>query len=171
MAQQITIEIKFKDCKHKSEPKKPISPKNKRVSKRTLGEMLDDISMYLLKNGSRRFAEKRALYKNTVNEEACDYDERFFEYSGFDKCLRDSGKLGRCYCAKCLMEEMLALEMIADNSNFITDIHGNKLRPVCRYIHDPIVLKRGDRYYLLVRSNVSGFNSFHPIVDVLKNFY
>lgn len=157
----------------KSHIRSEVKPKvkHKRMLKSRLLDILDDLSSRLIRDGILNCKVKRAIYDNTVTEEARDYDEKFFKYSGFDKCLRDEGKLNRCYCAKCLMEEMLSLDMIAEDSDFVTDIHGNRLKPVCRHMHDPIVMKRDNRYYLLIRSKVPGFNEFYPIVDILKDFY
>lgn len=166
---KISVETKA-DKKPVAVDKKPAPPKGK-ISRGDLTDILDDISTYFMRDGYKRFRAIRNEHTTNVNDEAQDYDKNFSEYTGFTECLRDSGRLGRCFCAKCLMEEMLALDMIADDSDYIMDNHGHKLRPVCRYKHEPIVVKRDGRYYLLVRSKVHNFNVYYPIVDVMKEFY
>lgn len=143
---------------------------DRRVSSARVTRRLDDISSEIMDDVKCDFCEKRKMYKNLVNEEAREYDNRLFEEIGCTSCLRDTNKFKKCLCAKCIMEDILAISMILDGADYITNIRGHKIHPVCRDMYDPIVEKRDGRYYLLTKSDVKNFNAFYPISEVLRDF-
>ena len=150
-----------------AEPLPKLAERCAKMSKSSLSDRLCEISERIEKIVSDKYKDSKI--KN-VNEEAYDYDKLFFEETGFNSCLLDSNKVKKCYCAKCIMNEDLSLDMIANKSRYLKTLKGKRVLPVCRGLYDPVIVKRGKEYYLLVRSEVKGFNNFLPIVDVLNNF-
>ena len=167
----ILMKAKSTVSEHKIDTKKPkIADMCNKMTKMELRFILDDISDSIYSKGIRKANRDHSKRVNLVNEQASDYDNKYFDQTGFTRCTHDSSSV-KCYCAKCLMEEMIGLDMQTAKTNIIRCRSGKIIRPVCRHMYEPIVVKRGDRYYLLARSEVKHFNIFYPISGVLKDFY
>ena len=151
--------------------KEDAKPRTERECDRHMtSRRLDRISSLVMDDVKCDFCDKRKLYKNLVNEEAREYDSRFFNEVGCTSCLRDSNMFTKCLCAKCIMEDTLAIEMILDGADYIVNLKGHKIHPICRDMYEPIVEKRDGRYYILTKSDVKNFNAYYPISEVLRDF-
>lgn len=166
---RLSIKKKMEELDKKYPPLPKLSERCKKMSKSTLENMLCLISDRIIREVYSKYKDCRKDM-NIVNEEANDYDEIFFKDTGFDRCLLESGQSKKCYCAKCIMNEDLSLDMISTKCNYLKTLKGKKIFPVCYRKYDPVIVKRGKRYYLLVKSEVKNFNIFLPIVDVLNTF-
>lgn len=144
--------------------KKPkLSERYKKMDKKAIEDELEKLSDKLL-----------AIYNvrkgiDTVESSAYEYDNDFFDVIGFDKCLKDSKITKKCYCAKCLMEEDISLDMISNNSNEMKSVKGKKYRIYCKNKYEPKIVKGNDHYYIIVEC-FKGFNSYLPINSLISHF-
>ena len=117
---------------------------------------------------------------NYFNEEALDYDKKYFELTN-DYCPMDNEddcfffypEDDICYCATCIMRNEI-LNMIELNrmhgKNKIFDLKGRMLEVVIvRQL--PVIKRRGDHYFIVVKSNVKGFNIYYPMSEIFQRFY
>ena len=116
---------------------------------------------------------------NYFNEEALDYENKYFEITK-DRCDMDNEhecfffypEDDICYCACCIMRNEL-LNMIELNraygKNKIIDLKGNILDLVI--VNDlPVVKRRGDHYFVVVKSNIKGLCLWHILNYPNNNF-
>lgn len=116
---------------------------------------------------------------NFFNEEALDYDNKYFDLTK-DRCDMDNEddcfffypEDDICYCASCIMRNEL-LNMIENRKygkNKIIDLKGNIIELVIvRQL--PVVKRRGDHYFVVVKSQIKGFNLYYPMNEIFKRFY
>ena len=154
--------------KQKKEEKKPKLYDDDIFPKEMLRRVLDGLAEQTLKEVREDFKDLRTPDNNLINEEADEYDRRLFDMIGIDHCVAGHNSLNKCSCSRCLMEDLLTLDMILSNSDTITNLKGKKVKPACKQPFEPSVKKRGNRYYLVAESDIKNFNVFYPISDILS---
>lgn len=152
-------------------------------------QKLENISRELFKNGKNDYKLKfNQKINNNIkygdlnffNEEALDYDNKYFELTNTkcdmdneDDCFFYYNEIDICFCASCIMRNEI-LNMIERNKNYgkniIFDLRGNKLQVVItRQL--PVVKRRGNHYFLLVKSKIKSFNIYYPMCEIFQRFY
>ena len=159
----------------------------------TMSELAEKSESYLLiEDGLRMYNDMKDIkindnitygQLNHFNEEANTYDKKLEFVTKRNKCymeIEDPSfiyfkEYDCCYCSCCVVRKKL-LDMIQINrdkgiqGNVIFDLKGIRLNLIL--IEDiPIVKKRDDRMYVVVESNIKGFNYFYPVDYIFKSFY
>lgn len=145
--------------------------KNKDFDYFEIEVMSSDLFKNLTKDHKRKLKED-SDYKliNNIDNQIEQYDLKYFEMFNTDKCLIEQGS-DVCYCSKCIIKQDLYFEMLNKNEEKLMDLKGNLIYPICSEKFYPIIEKRGKHYFILIKSDIKGFNIFYPINCILKSFY
>ena len=125
-------------------------------------EFLELLSCEVIKDGLSRAINENENYLidrnspnslNIFNEQVNDYEMYYNTRLGIDYCLCENGINKKCKCAKCLIRSDLKSKY---NKGKLIDLNGNHYIPILSKI-GPTIVKRDDRYYVLVKSSIDMF--------------
>lgn len=138
-----------------------------------------DISKSLIKLGKEKNIKINKNINN-FNEEILEYEKNYFNLIN-KKCTLDNlndnfiyfPEFDLCYCPLCILKFKF-LELIYKNKNIGKNLIFNlKNKPLEIIIKNdfPIIIKRNNHYFIVIKSNIKNFNLFYPISEIFKSFY
>lgn len=128
------------------------------------------ISNKLIEEGKKKYQNN-----NDFNKEALEYDNKFLELTNY-KCLINNEEndfiylpyYDLHYCSSCILKRKI-LELI-DENNILINLKGFKLEVIIKN-NLPIIKKRDNHYFIVIKSNIENFNIFYPLNEIFKSFY